>query len=81
MGKTLSVKNRLVGRLEVLSSDQVETLHAATLEVLQNTGVQVRSTLAREILHEAGGLYDYLNLKWQEIHANLMTTVVMSRLS
>lgn len=54
MGKTLSVKNKLAGRLEVLSSDQIETLHAATLEVLQNTGVLVRSTNAREILHEAG---------------------------
>lgn len=58
MSKRLSVQNRLASRLEVLTTDQIETIHVATLDVLQNTGVQVRSAPAREILKDAGAEVD-----------------------
>lgn len=44
----------LTPKLRVLSDRQVERLHAATLEVLERTGVRLTHARAREVLHGAG---------------------------
>ena len=41
-------------KLEVLSRDDVEKIHRATLRVLERTGVKVHSEKARKLLGEAG---------------------------
>lgn len=41
-------------KLSVLSDDDVERIHQATLEVLERTGVRVSSNKALELLHAAG---------------------------
>jgi len=45
-------------RMSVLSRDQIEQIHQATLEVLERTGVQITHDGAREILHGAGARVD-----------------------
>ncbi len=45
-------------RLSVLSEDQGEQLHLATLEVLERTGVQLTHPRALELLHGAGARVD-----------------------
>jgi trimethylamine--corrinoid protein Co-methyltransferase len=45
---------RFKPRLCVLSQDQIEQIHLATLEVLERTGVQITHPRALEILHGAG---------------------------
>ncbi len=45
-------------RLSVLSQDQVEQLHLATVEVLERTGVQLTHPRALELLHGAGARVD-----------------------
>jgi len=40
--------------LKVLSAEQIEQIHLATLEVLERTGVQLTHPKAREVLHGAG---------------------------
>lgn len=45
--------------LKGFSQDQIETLHYATLEVLQNTGIKVESKEAAEIFLDAGANVEY----------------------
>jgi trimethylamine--corrinoid protein Co-methyltransferase len=45
-------------RLSVLSDDQMEQIHLATLEVLERTGVQITHPRALELLHGAGARVD-----------------------
>lgn len=45
---------RFKPRLAVLSVEQIEQIHLATLEVLERTGVQIAHPRALEILHGAG---------------------------
>jgi trimethylamine--corrinoid protein Co-methyltransferase len=41
-------------RLSVISEDQIQHLHQATLEVLERTGIQISHPRALELLHGAG---------------------------
>jgi trimethylamine--corrinoid protein Co-methyltransferase len=45
---------RFKPRLSVLSAEQIEQIHLATLEVLERTGVQITHPRALELLHGAG---------------------------
>jgi trimethylamine--corrinoid protein Co-methyltransferase len=45
---------RFKPRLSVLSTEQIEQIHLATLEVLERTGVQITHPRALELLHGAG---------------------------
>jgi trimethylamine--corrinoid protein Co-methyltransferase len=45
-------------QLRVLSEDQIEELHLATLEILRRTGVDVLDEEARELLNKAGADVD-----------------------
>jgi trimethylamine--corrinoid protein Co-methyltransferase len=45
-------------RLSVLSADQIDQIHLATLEVLERTGIQIAHPRALEILHGAGARMD-----------------------
>ncbi len=45
---------RFKPRLRVLSDEQIEQIHLATLELLERTGVQVTHPRALELLHGAG---------------------------
>ncbi|MGD0804673.1 MAG: trimethylamine methyltransferase family protein [Candidatus Bathyarchaeia archaeon] len=47
------------GRFQVLSSDQIYSIHMATLEVLERTGVQVKEENALKLLDGAGADVDY----------------------
>jgi len=44
--------------LKMLTDDEVDRIHAATLEVLQRTGVFVEDETAREVLHGGGAAVD-----------------------
>jgi trimethylamine--corrinoid protein Co-methyltransferase len=44
--------------MSVLSTDQIEQIHRATLEVLERTGVQIAHPRALELLHGAGARVD-----------------------
>ncbi len=46
-------------RISFLSQDEIELIHNASLEVLENTGVKVESKKALDILKEAGAKVDY----------------------
>jgi len=50
MANSIPVRNRL----NLLSRDGVERIHYAALDVLEHTGMAVRSEKAQKILHEAG---------------------------
>ena len=41
-------------RLEVLTNDELESIHQGTLEVLQHAGVAVHNAEARKVMAEAG---------------------------
>lgn len=45
-------------RLEVLSQEEVERIHAASMEVLATTGIQVNWRTARDLLRQAGAEVD-----------------------
>jgi trimethylamine---corrinoid protein Co-methyltransferase len=45
-------------RFEVLSADELEQIHSASMEVLAETGVKVEFEMARNIFREAGCLVD-----------------------
>jgi trimethylamine--corrinoid protein Co-methyltransferase len=45
--------------LNILSDDEVHDIHAATLEVLERTGVIVREEKALKLLEQAGAVVDY----------------------
>ena len=45
-------------RMSVLSEEQVQELHAATLELLERTGVQITHPRALEVLHGGGARVD-----------------------
>ena len=49
---------RFKPRLAVLSEEQMEQIHLATLELLERTGVQLTHPRAVEILHGAGARVD-----------------------
>jgi len=49
---------RFKPRLAVLSEEQMEQIHLATLELLERTGVQLTHRRALEILHGAGARVD-----------------------
>ena len=49
------------GQYKVLSKDQVEALHKATIEVLENIGIKNLHDDAREIMKEKGCLVDHQN--------------------
>ena len=54
-------KQRIINTLkptELLSADQIETIHLASLDVLENIGIMVRLPKAREILRNAGQKVD-----------------------
>jgi trimethylamine:corrinoid methyltransferase-like protein len=44
--------------IEVLTQDELEGVHAATLRVLERTGVQIRSEVVLRELGEAGAKVD-----------------------
>jgi trimethylamine--corrinoid protein Co-methyltransferase len=44
--------------LEVLSAEQVERILVAAFRVLEEAGLEIRSTAAREVFREAGALVD-----------------------
>lgn len=46
-------------RIKVLSSDELDTIHQATLEIMHKTGVRVQSHLAREIFEDNGCPVDH----------------------
>ncbi len=46
-------------KISFLSRDEIEAIHNASLEVLQNTGIKVMSKEALDILREAGAKVDY----------------------
>jgi len=46
-------------KIQFLSRDEVETIHNASLEVLESTGIRVMSEKALDILREAGAKVDY----------------------
>ena len=52
-----NLRNRLPP-VEVLSEDQVEDIHQASMRVLQEIGIKVLSTRARELLQAAGAVVD-----------------------
>ncbi len=45
-------------RFEVLSSEEVERIHAASMQILENVGVQVDWNTARNLFREAGAQVD-----------------------
>jgi len=49
------------GLLRPFSRDQIESIHLATVEVLENTGVEVRSERIMEIFQKGGAEVDYKN--------------------
>ena len=49
---------RFKPRLQVLSQEQIEQIHLATLELLERTGIQITHPRALEILHGAGARVD-----------------------
>ena len=49
---------RFKPRLCVLSDEQIQQIHLATLEVLERTGVQITHPRAVELLHGAGARVD-----------------------
>jgi len=46
-------------RISFLSQDEIEAIHNASLEVLENTGIKVMSEKALGILKKAGAKIDY----------------------
>ncbi len=52
-----SVENRF-GTLDMLSSEQVDRLHEASLEILEEYGIELMSSRARRLFGEAGALVD-----------------------
>jgi len=46
-------------KISFLSKDELEAIHNASLEVLENTGIKVMSKKALDILKEAGAKVDY----------------------
>ena len=52
-----AVKNPMAP-LEPISSDQVEVIHHASLNILRDVGIKVDSKIARKLLHEAGADID-----------------------
>ena len=46
-------------KITFLSQDEIEAIHNASLEVLENTGIKVMSRKALDILKEAGARVDY----------------------
>ena len=48
-------------RLEVLSQNEVERIHAASMEILAEVGIKVNFKKARKIFQEAGSVIDEEN--------------------
>jgi len=48
-------------RISFLPQDKIEAIHAASLKVLENTGIKVESKQALDTLKEAGAKVDYTN--------------------
>jgi len=48
-------------RISFLPQDKIEAIHAASLKVLENTGIKVESKQALDTLKEAGAKVDYAN--------------------
>ena len=44
--------------LEILSADQIEAIHQASLEVLRDAGIKFLSATARSLFHTAGAMVD-----------------------
>jgi trimethylamine---corrinoid protein Co-methyltransferase len=60
-GPSLAPLPRLVNRwppLEILSADQVEKILAASFRVLEEAGLEIRSTAARAVFKRSGALVD-----------------------
>ncbi len=54
------MKGRLVGKtLQLLSSDEVQTIHATSIKVLERIGVEIENENALKILAEAGANVDF----------------------
>ncbi|MCJ7574100.1 trimethylamine methyltransferase family protein, partial [Candidatus Bathyarchaeota archaeon] len=49
---------RETGRLRFLPEEEVEAIHASSLEVLERTGILVKNADALEILRDAGCTID-----------------------
>ncbi len=45
-------------RFEVLSKDEVESIHSASMEILAEVGIRIRYKPAREVFYEAGAKID-----------------------
>jgi len=58
-------------QMNFLSQDEIETIHNASLEVLENTGIKVMSDKALDILKKAGANVDY-----EENHAGIPRSLV-----
>ncbi|MHA2428980.1 MAG: trimethylamine methyltransferase family protein, partial [Candidatus Hermodarchaeia archaeon] len=43
----------------LLSKDDLDSIHWATLEVMENTGIKIHSEKSLKILDDAGALVDY----------------------
>ncbi len=59
------------GKFEVLTSQQIEQIHQATLQVLEKTGIRVKSDVALHLLEEAGADVDH-NTQRARIHDYLI---------
>jgi len=46
-------------KTSLLSKDDLDSIHWATLEVMENTGIKIHSEKALKILDDAGALVDY----------------------
>ena len=46
-------------KLSLLSKDDLDSIHSATLQVMENTGLKIYSEKALKILDDAGALVDY----------------------
>jgi len=48
-----------IPKVQILSRDDIESIHNALLKVLESTGIKVMSEKALDILREAGAKVDY----------------------
>jgi trimethylamine--corrinoid protein Co-methyltransferase len=49
--------------LEIISDDEIERIHSATIEVLKETGIKIESKWALDLLKQNGCVIDYENMK------------------
>ena len=52
------MKELVGGKLEILTRDEIERIHGATVEVLEKAGIKVWGSRARDLFKEAGAAVD-----------------------